>query len=82
MCCTTLVMRGTAMATRQLTRVACYEICRPRQEQEKTEYRSLLHMNWVVASDENGRPQLRMSWRAEAVGRADEAEKMEGRGSM
>ena len=65
MCCTTLILRDATMATMQLTRDACCEICRPWQQQKRAQHRPALRMNWVVAIDENGRPRLRMSWDAD-----------------
>jgi len=66
MCCTTLNIQEATMATTQLTRAACHEVCRPWQEEEKAEQRPL-RMNWVVATDESGNRQLRMLWRGDAI---------------
>lgn len=60
MCCTTLSIREATMATTELTRAACHEVCRPWQRQE-AELKTL-RMNWVVATDKDGKRQLLMYW--------------------
>jgi len=65
MCCTTLSVQEATMATTQLTRAACREVCWPRQEEQKAEQK-LLRMNWVVVTDEGGERELRMGWSAKA----------------
>ena len=64
MCCATLIAQDTTMATTQLMRVACCDVCWPVQEEQHTEYRPL-RMNWVVVTDANGNRRLQMGWRAD-----------------
>ena len=64
MCCATLIALDTTMATTQLIRSACYQVCWPRQGQQTEEF-SALRMNWVVVTDENGNRRLQMGWRAD-----------------
>ena len=64
MCCTPLSIKEASMATTQFTCAAGYEVWRPRQEAQEAE-RTLLRMNWVVVTDEDGNRQLRMCWRAD-----------------
>ena len=64
MCCTTLIAQPATMATKRFVRSAFCEICRPRPDEQKTEFRPP-RMNWVVVTDENGNRQLRMRWRVE-----------------
>lgn len=66
MCCTTLSVREATMATTQLTRAVCCEVCWPWQEEQKTEQRPL-RMNWVVVTDGDGNRQLRLCWRGDAI---------------
>ena len=60
MACITLLTPQVAMATTQFERVIGYEVSAPWQE-SNTE-RQPLRMNWVVVTDKNGRPSLRMHW--------------------
>jgi len=64
MCCATLIAQETMMATTELMRSACYDICWPLQDHQKTHYRPL-RMNWVVVTDENGNRRLQMGWHAD-----------------
>jgi hypothetical protein len=63
MCCTTLAVQVPMMTT-QLRPSACYEVCWPKQIEQKTEFRPL-RMKWVVVIDESGNRPLRMCWRAD-----------------
>lgn len=63
MCCTTLAAEVPVM-TKQLRRSTCYEVCWPKQAEQKTEF-GPLRMKWVVDIDKNGNRRLRMSWRAD-----------------
>jgi len=60
MCCTTLTAMGATMATKQLTRTACCQLCWPQDEPRAK--RKPLRMSWVVVTDGDGRRQLRMCW--------------------
>ena len=61
MCCTTLNLREATMATTELTRAACCEVCWPRAAGQEAEQK-VLRMNWVVATDQSGKRQLLMHW--------------------
>jgi hypothetical protein len=60
MCCTTLDLREATMATTEFTRAAGQELCWPWPQQEAEQ--KTLRMNWVVATDKNGKRQLLMHW--------------------
>jgi hypothetical protein len=59
MACMTL-FAPLAMATTQLARVVQYEDASTWQLE--TVGRGSLRMSWVVVTDSDGKPQLRMSW--------------------
>lgn len=61
MSCMTLLAQETAMATTQLTRIACHEFCTPWRVEEKTEQKAL-RMSWVVVTGEHGNRGLRSVW--------------------
>ena len=61
MACITLVAQPLTMATTQFARVVQYEDAPASQFEVKVD-RSPLRMNWVVVTDSDGRPQLRMNW--------------------
>ena len=63
MCCTTLTALQT-MATTQLMRAACVDVCWPENHEQKTALQPL-RLNWVVVTDDNGQRQLKMSWRGD-----------------
>ena len=64
MCCTTLTVQGITMATTQLMRTACCDICWPVHDEQRTEFRPV-RMNWVVVTDAHGNRRLKMSWHAD-----------------
>lgn len=64
MCCTTLTLEATTMATKQLMRAACCDIGWPGHDEQKAEFRTL-RMNWVVVTDANGNRRLEMRWQAD-----------------
>jgi hypothetical protein len=59
--CTVLSALESTMATTQLTRAACCEVCWQQQEEQQAEQKPL-RMNWVVVTDESGMRRLRMCW--------------------
>jgi len=63
MACITIFAQPTAMATTQVVRRICFENS-PTELTERIVERPQLSMNWVVVTDENGKRQLRMKWRA------------------
>lgn len=63
MSCMIIVMQPT-MATTQLARTVCFADSSAEPTEQIVE-RPQLSMSWIVATDENGKPQLRMRWTAE-----------------
>ena len=61
MACMTLFAQPLAMATTQLARVVQYEDVSTLHLESKVE-RSPLRMSWVVVTDGDGKPKLRMRW--------------------
>ena len=61
MACMTIFAQPFAMATTQFARVVQYEDASTSQFDYKVE-RSPLRMSWVVVTDGDGKPQLRMRW--------------------
>jgi len=61
MACMTLTAQPLAMATTQFARVVDAE-CAPTRQFEAAVGRTPLRMSWVVVTDRNGKPQLRMHW--------------------
>ncbi len=61
MACMTLFAPAVAMATTQVKREWLYEVSAPLQFGQDSE-RQPLRMNWVVVTDRNGMPRLRMQW--------------------
>jgi len=62
MACMTLFAQPLAMATTQLARVVHYEDASTSQFEAKALDRNPLRMSWVVVTDRDGKPQLRMHW--------------------
>ncbi len=61
MACMTLFVQPLTMATTQLARVVQYEEASTTHLEVKVE-RSPLRMSWVVVTDGEGKPHLRMRW--------------------
>ena len=61
MTCMTAFAEAMAMPTTQLTRAIQYEDAASRQLENHAERKSP-RMSWVVATDNNGRRQLRIQW--------------------
>ena len=61
MCCATLTVQETTMATTQLMRAAVCEVCWPRHEEARAGFRPP-RMNWVVVTDENHNRRMQMRW--------------------
>jgi hypothetical protein len=61
MACMTLTAQLLAMATTQLAHVAHEEYV-PTWQFESLAEHSSLRMSWVVVTDSDGKPQLRMRW--------------------
>ena len=61
MACMTLFAPPLAVATTQLSRVVRYEEASTANLEVKVD-RSPLRMSWVVVTDGDGKPQLRMRW--------------------
>lgn len=63
MCSTALILQPATIPTTSLSRAARYSNCRPVDEKSETEFRPV-HIEWLVASDANGKRRLQMHWRA------------------
>ncbi len=61
MACMTLFAQPLAMATTQLARVVRYEDTSISDLEVRVD-RSPLRMSWVVVTDGDGKPQLRIRW--------------------
>jgi hypothetical protein len=62
MCSTALILQPATIAATSLSRAACYDKSLPVDEKHQTEFRPV-HINWVVATDANGKRRLQMHWR-------------------
>jgi len=64
MSCMTLIAHEATMATTQVTRAVTRQVCWP-ELVEQTAKQTLVRMNWVVVTDENGNRRLRIAWHAD-----------------
>jgi len=65
MCCIALVGKEATMATTQLMRAVCYEVCWMRAEQDRVAAKAP-RMNWVVVTDKNQNRRMQMRWEPSA----------------